>query len=149
MPPVPPTGPDPHAAGSSRRSSWWVVINRPSGRLSNLTGPTLSVTMATAKPANAVAGPYLSKDAAQAFVDKEEQGGSLPNLNPASWLSSIGGGLASGIEGGVITVLKDIWQVIEGPLLVLLGALIGLWVLVIYFKDDIIKIAGMAAKAAV
>jgi len=149
MPPVPPSGPDPHAAGSTRRSSWWVVMNSPTGRLSNLTPPTLSVTMTTAKPHNAVAGPFLSKDAAQSFVDKEEQGGSLPNLNPANWLSSIGGGLASGIEGGVVTVLKDIWQVIEGPLLVLLGIIIGMWVLVIYFKNDIIQIAGMAAKAAV
>jgi hypothetical protein len=104
--------------------------------------------MATAKPANAIAGPYLSRDAAQAFVDKEEQGGTLPNLNPASWLSDIGGKLASGIEGGVITILKDIWQVIEGPLLVILGIIIAMWVLVIYFKDDIMKLAPAIAMAA-
>jgi hypothetical protein len=107
--------------------------------------------MATSKPQNAVAGPFLSQDAANAYVNKAEQGGSinLPSwLNPSSWLSDIGGKLASGIEGGVITILKDLWAVVEGPLLVLLGVFIGLWVLVIYFKNDIMKLAGTVAMAA-
>lgn len=146
------TGPNPHAAGSTSQSNWWVVMITQSGRAGSLVPPTLKVTMATTKPPGAVAGPFLSQDAANAYVNKADQGGgiSLPSwLNPSSWLSDIGGKLASGIEGGVISIFKDLWAVIEGPLLVLLGTLIGIWVLVIYFRDDIIKMTGMIARAAV
>jgi hypothetical protein len=126
----------------------------PIGRLSNLTGPSYSVTMATMKPKNAIAGPFLSRDAAQGFIDKTQQGGTinLPDLNPLSWLSSLGGDIGSGIEGGIIQVIKDLWTVVIGPLEVLLGVLIGMWVLVIYFRHDIMNVtrmvAGVAAAAA-
>lgn len=148
MPVGAPSGPDPHAAGSTRRSSWWVIQTLQTGRMSNLAPPTLSVQMATAKPKNAIAGPYLSKDAAQSFIDKALQGGSL-DLNPLNWLSDLGGKLASGIESGFVTLIKDLWNVVVGPLEVLLGALIGMWVLTIYFKNDIMSLAKIVTMAAV
>lgn len=147
-------GPDPHAAGSTAASQWWVTQTMAIGRASNLVPPTYSVVMATTKPRNAIAGPFLSKDAAQGFIDKTQQGGTinLPDLNPLSWLSSLGGDIGSGIEGGLIQVIKDLWAVIIGPLEVLLGVLIGMWVLVIYFRHDIMNltraVAGVAAAAA-
>jgi hypothetical protein len=144
-------GPDPHAAGSTSRSQWWVIQQRQTGRASNLLPPTLLVMMSTSKPQGAVAGPYLSKSAAQAFIDNIEQGGSvsLPSwLNPASWLSDIGGKLASGIEAGFLQVVKDLWGIVVGPLEVLLGVIIGVFVLTMYFRQDIIKLASLAAMAA-
>lgn len=148
MPVGAPSGPDPHAAGSTRRSSWWVIQTLQTGRASNLVPPAYSVQMATARPKNAIAGPYLSKAAAQAFIDTTQQGGSL-DLNPLNWLSDLGGKLASGIESGFVTLIKDLWNVVVGPLEVLLGALIGMWVLTIYFKNDIMSLAKIVTMAAV
>jgi hypothetical protein len=65
-----------------------------------------------------------------------------------NWLGSIGGSLASGIEGGFVAILKDLWKVIEGPLLVVIGIAIAAIVLVVYFKNDIMAVAGSAAAAA-
>jgi len=143
-------GPDPHAAGSTAASKWWVTQTMAIGRASNLVPPAYSVVMATAKPRNAIAGPFLSRDAAQGFIDKTQQGGTinLPDLNPLSWLSSLGGDIGSGIEGGIIQVIKDLWAVVIGPLEVFLGIVIGMWVLVIYFRNDIMNIARVAAMAA-
>jgi|SRR6516164_4231240 hypothetical protein len=143
-------GPNPQAAGDTSKSQWWVVQTPMTGRGAGLLPPQLSVTMATSRPRNAVAGPYLSKTAAEQFITNAEQGGSisLPSwLNPASWLSDIGGKLASGIEAGFLQIVKDLWGVIVGPLEVLLGVVIAMYVLGIYFKNDIMKLAGTMASA--
>ncbi len=60
------------------------------------------------------------------------------------WLSSLGGMIGSGIESGLVAFFKDLWAVIEGPLLILLGAAIAIAVLAIYFKNDITSPMAMA-----
>lgn len=131
---------DPHAAGSTRHSQWWVVQQFSGGRGSV---PIYSAVMATSRPANAVSGPYSSQAAANQVVNQKNGGGiNLPDLNPLGWLGSLGGMIGSGIESGFVSFFKDLWNVVVGPLEILLGVLIAMWVLVIYFKDDIGKLVG-------
>jgi hypothetical protein len=143
------TSPDPHAAGSTRHSQWW-VIGQPIQRGGQL---LYKVIMATARPNGYAAGPYASQSAAQNWVNKNgggttaNVGGDLSNLNPFSWLGSLGGMIGSGLESGVISVIKDLWDVVIGPLEVLIGGLIVIAVLVIYFKNDIERVVGYAAGA--
>lgn len=70
-----------------------------------------------------------------------------------NWISSLGGMIASGLEGGVVTLLKDIWNVVSGPLLVIAGIVIAVVVLIVYFKNDITQaggaVAALGAMAAV
>lgn len=144
------TSPDPHAAGSTRHSQWW-VIGQPIERGGQL---LYKVIMATSQPKSFVSGPYASQSAAQNWVNKKgggtsaDVGGALANLNPFSWLGSLGGMIGSGLEAGFINAIKDLWDVIIGPVEVLVGTLIVLWVLTVYFARDIMNIAGIAAMAA-
>jgi hypothetical protein len=91
-------------------------------------------------------GPYNTQSAAMAAfpqgshgTTKSSTGPPVVNVKPLSynWLTGIGGDIASGIEGGVVQLLKDVWTVIEGPLLVIVGAVVFLFVIVSYFKSDI------------
>lgn len=137
------TTPDPHAAGSTRHSSWWVIQQISPGKGQGV--PIYSVIMATSKPANAVSGPYSSQNAANQAANQMNGGGiNIPNpLNIVSgWFGSLGSMIGSGIESGLVTFFTDLWKVIVGPLEILLGVLIGMWVLVIYFKDDIRSLIG-------
>jgi hypothetical protein len=91
-----------------------------------------------------VEGPYSTRNDAVnaakhqlAKIHKSEQAGTLPNLNPASWLQSMGGFIASGLESGFIAIIKDLWAVVIGPLEVIIGAIICMFVLTVYFKDDL------------
>jgi hypothetical protein len=76
-------------------------------------------------------------------------GTNLIGTDVNNWLKGMGGAIGSGIEGGIVQMLSDLWSVVVGPLEVLLGVLIGMWVLVIYFKNDLMNIARIAAIAAV
>lgn len=53
-----------------------------------------------------------------------------------SWLGGLGGDLASGLEGGFVSIFKDLGMVIMPWLEILLGILIAIVTLVIYFKED-------------
>jgi hypothetical protein len=144
------TTPDPHAAGSTRHSQWW-VIGQPIQRGGQL---LYKVIMATARPNGYVSGPYASQSAAQSWVNKKgggttaNIGGDVSGLNPFGWLSSLGGMIGSGLESGFVSLIKDLWDVAIGPLEVLVGGLIVMWVLTIYFAGDIMRLAGVAAMAA-
>lgn len=73
-------------------------------------------------------------------------------LNPFSWFDNgvkvafdqLAGDLASGIESGFLAIIKDIWDVILGPIEVILGVVIFIAALVLAMKNDLIAIAGMA-----
>lgn len=65
-------------------------------------------------------------------------------LNPANWLSSIGGSIASGIESGLIQILKDIFSVIVGALEIAAGVIVVVLTLGFAFKDDLLAVAQMA-----
>lgn len=99
-------------------------------------------------------GPYNSKkladDAAAASARKSAKAAHAAENQPGGnfgWLTGLGGDLASGIEGGVVAILKDLWSVIEGPLLIIAGLAIAFAVLIAYFKNDIMQ--GAAALGSV
>lgn len=101
-----------------------------------------------------VEGPYATQAQARDEASKvnsakvkASQAGKLPNLNPFSWLSGIGGGIASGLESGFVNFLKDLWAVVIGPLEVIIGAVIAMFVLAIYFKNDLIAGAALLGMA--
>lgn len=50
--------------------------------------------------------------------------GSSAASGVGNWLSSLGGSIASGLEGGFISVLKDLWDTIRPFLYIVLGAII-------------------------
>ena len=153
-------------------SQWWVAtIQAPrTGRklLEYVEGTRQQVENSDAG-VTIVAGPYPTQDAAMKHNPQGKFGttkshvgpivvnatpGPRIDLNPLSWISGLGGSIASGIEGGVVALIKDIWHVIEGPLLVIAGIAIALAVLVVYFKNDITQLGsslaafGAAAVAA-
>lgn len=133
-------GPDPHAAGSTRSSQWW-VISRPSGQRGG--GPQLMVTQATNRPQNAVAGPFASQAAAEKKLTALQNQGSFPSVsipNPVSivggWFSSLGADIGSGIESGLVYILKDLWNVIIGPVEVGLGLVIAVIAIFLWLGGD-------------
>lgn len=95
-------------------------------------------------------GPYDARHLAQSAADTVRQRNAAAAHSAENqpggnfgWLTGLGGGIASGIEGGVVAVLKDLWRVVEGPLLVIAGIIVALIVLSVYFKNDI---AGLIAR---
>lgn len=64
------------------------------------------------------------------------------------WLTSMAGDIASGIEAGIVGILGDIWDVIIGPVLVVIGAVIIIWTLGFAFRNQIMSVAITAAAAA-
>lgn len=145
---MPPIGPNPHAAGSSTMSKWWVLDIHSRG----FSG--FKAIMATTKPpvnpfSSVAAGPFTSQAAADKWISTNQTHGSLPSLpNVGGWLSGLGGFIGSGIEAGFVSFFKDLWTVLVGPLEILLGVLIAMFVLVVYFKDDIMKLAGSVGMMA-
>jgi hypothetical protein len=151
---------------------WWILSNSKGGSQTKFT----VVQSATApKPSgtwpNAPIGPFQTRaEALQVISTAQKEGGfglskgsatgaglqagaaSLSWLNPLSaaqnFFSSIGGMIAAGFEKGFIQIIKDIWNVILGPLEVLLGLWIAIVVLAIYFKNDIAGLASTIALAA-
>lgn len=104
-----------------------------------------------------VDGPFATRqmavDAAKRHnqsTSKQVQRGKVPglNLNPFNWLTGIGGSIASGLEQGFVSFLTDLWDVIVGPLEVIVGVVIAMFVLAIYFKDDIMAAAHLIGMAA-
>jgi hypothetical protein len=69
--------------------------------------------------------------------------------SPSNWLSSLGGLIGSGLEGGFVALLKDIWAVIVGPLEIITGFIIVAVALGLAFKDDLLAVAGPIAMGAV
>jgi hypothetical protein len=132
----------------SMTMQWWAVASTIGGTV------TYKAVQSATRPTSAgpAVGPFSSKKAADQWIATNGQGaqvgGGLSDLNPMNWLASIGGGIASGIESGFVNFFKDVWNVIVGPLEVLAGILIGVAVLVIYFKNDIMALASLVGMAA-
>lgn len=168
----PQTGPK--SQGSSTASKWWVVFTtlgqsiHPAPNPQGLTSfrvvqaPNSSVASSMVSRqgmvVTSIEGPFDSKpDAERAAsgtvsVNKRQakaagaQGGkSFPN--PVAWFQQATGGILAGaLEQGFIQILKDLWGVIVGPLEIIAGVLIAIFVLAIYFRNDIATIAMAAAK---
>ena len=84
--------------------------------------------------------PFSTSEAASA-VDSFQGG-------IGQWLTNLGGELASGIEGAVVAVLGDVWDVIAGPIEVIIGLVIAFIVLGWAFKNQLIQLGSIAAMAA-
>lgn len=129
---------------------WWVVPHmQPAGKGAVTSFlPVQSVN----KPNNSSGGPFSTRADAMAFIQQQQSSSGLSLPNPlkivGGWLSGVGGQIGSGIEAGIVTSLKDLWDVIIGPVEVLLGFLIFLWVIAIYLKDDLLAVGRIAAMAA-
>lgn len=168
---VPPTG----VPSGTSAAKWWVVYTTVSQSIHpapNPQGTTSFIIVAAPNSGVAksdatkrgmivtkVAGPYATKPDAQkaaAGVSAHNKAAAtaaenrpIPTiLNPASWLSGLGGLIGSGIESGIVSMLKDLWDVIVGPVEILIGSLLAIFVLAIYFRDDIGGIMGTVAMAA-
>lgn len=71
-------------------------------------------------------------------------GALLGGVDPTNWLSQLGGQIASGLEAGVASLLKDIWDAIIGPLEMIAGILLAILILVWMFRDDLATVAKVA-----
>lgn len=71
--------------------------------------------------------------------------------NVSNWLGGLGGDIGSGIEAGVVTVLKDIWAVVLPYIEIGLGMAIVFWGIAIWIMSTSAGQAavGTALKAAV
>lgn len=123
--------PNPHAAAST--GNWWIVQNA-SGQRGG--PPQLTVVQSATKPQNAVAGPFTSQSAANKALLQRQNQGSFPSIpSPtgiiSGWFSSLGADIGSGIEAGIVSMLKDLWNVILGPIEVGVG--LTLMVLAVFF----------------
>jgi hypothetical protein len=129
--------------------SWW-VINGPVG--GSRLNQGFQIVQALSKPPNFAAGPFATRAEAQAWINNAGTsntaptgGSTIPNPLTAiqGWLTSIGGMIASGIEQGIVSSLQDLWGVIIGPVEVVLGFIVLAFVLVVYFKDDVMAGIGL------
>lgn len=80
-------------------------------------------------------------------------GGGATDIAPAAsglpqsiqdWFGSLGGELASGLEAGFVAFFKDIWDVIIGPLEVIVGFIFILFAIGVMFHDDLMQLGAMA-----
>ena len=69
-----------------------------------------------------------------------------PDSLIGGWLGSLGGMIASGLEGALVAFLKDLWDVILGPVEVIAGVLLAIVILLWAFRDDLASIAAIVAK---
>lgn len=144
---------------------WWVLRIPPTGAVSRDGGVDTYVSVqassraaaqrnAADKGGSVAAGPFDSQKKANGYISGHNlatspfkgTSGSFPNINPVAWLTeNTGGILAGAIEAGFVQIVKDIWAVIVGPLLVIAGLIIAFVVLLIFFKDDIAELGSLAA----
>lgn len=64
-----------------------------------------------------------------------------------NWFKNIGGQIASGIEGGIVALFKDLWDVIIGPLEIAAGVVVAIVMIAYIFKDDLASIAPLVGMA--
>lgn len=81
-------------------------------------------------------------------TQKQQSGGPIPLPDPlGNWLRSLAGEIGSGIEGAFVALLKDLWDVILGPLEIIAGALVAFVIIAYIFKDDLAAVAPMIIAA--
>lgn len=136
-------------------SSWWVVQSTVPSR-SQGSVPVQTVVQGVKRPPNAVAGPFDSGPAAYKWINQDQT--KIPNpisavSNAANgWLKGLGGQLASGIEQSFVSGLTDLYDVIIGPIQIVIGVIFIVIAFVIFFKDDIMNgiraLGGLAISGA-
>lgn len=63
-----------------------------------------------------------------------------------NWIGGLGGDIASGIEGGYIAILKDLWAVVLPWAEIFIGGLIAMFVINVYLLSSSV---GQAAVGAI
>lgn len=74
--------------------------------------------------------------------------GGAPSNPIGNFLNSIAGQIGSAIESGFIAILKDLWDVILGPLEIIAGMVIIAMAFLLLFKNDLTGIARAAGAVA-
>lgn len=71
--------------------------------------------------------------------------------NVSNWLGGLGGDIASGIEAGFVTLLKDIWAVVLPYMELGIGFVIAFWAIAIWIMSShgAQQAVGTILKAAV
>jgi len=67
-------------------------------------------------------------------------GGTIANAI-TGWFTSTAGSIATAIESGFLSIFKDLWDVIIGPLEVIVGAILIIMAIVFLTKDDLAQVA--------
>lgn len=144
--PAPGTG-----AGTFEKSGWQVkqassAAQQATYIASGYLGPY--ATQAEAQAHFNAAG-YKSVQQVQQQTKQQRNQPPLSIPNPIdSWLKGLGGAIGSGLEGAAVAFLNDLWDVILGPLEILAGALLAVFVLVFAFKNEIMSVAPLIAMMA-
>lgn len=92
-------------------------------------------------------GSILSGNAADAG-SQTAQGIAAAQGALSNWITGLGGDIASGFEGAFVAFFGDLWDVIVGPVEVLVGALIMIWVIAWAMKNQLIQFVQVAAMVA-
>lgn len=66
---------------------------------------------------------------------------SQANQATGGWLSSLGGSIGAGLDAAGVAFLKDLWDVILGPLEIIAGVVLAIIMLMWIFRDDLAAIA--------
>ncbi len=121
------------------------------------TGNTWSVVTATSSAQKATfvsQGAILwfsSEAAANSAIAAQSSplNGNIPGgLNPANWLTGLGGLIASGLESGFVAFITDLWSGIVGYVEIFTGALLALIIIIFVFRADLMSLAPLALALA-
>lgn len=96
-------------------------------------------------PQNSEANPHTTRN--QKSIKNKNTPGNTIDLNPFSWFGSVGGSIASGLEQGFVSLIKDVWRVAQPFVEIGIAVTILLIVLRIFFNPEISQVNSAAATA--
>jgi hypothetical protein len=90
---------------------------------------------------------FTSQAAAQSNINAQSGlfNGQVPG---ASWLSGLGGLIASGLEAGFVAFITDLWSGIVGYVEIGAGALLALVITIFIFRGQLMSVAPLALALA-
>ena len=100
------------------------------------------------KVGGVVGSAFIGSGNAAGAIQKGAENFKSPIKVPSapSWLTNWGGWIGSGIEAGLVSFFTDLYNVIVGPLEIVLGVIVAIWVLAFIFKDDLAALAPIFLK---
>ena len=90
---------------------------------------------------------FTSKAAAQSNINAQ-YGAFNGQVPGSSWLTGLGGLIASGLESGFVAFLNDLWGGIIGYVEIAAGGLLALIVLIFIFRNQLASLAPLALALA-
>jgi len=90
---------------------------------------------------------FTSEGAAKSNIAAQSSifNGQIPG---SSWLTGLGGMIASGLESGFVAFITDLWSGIVGYVEIFAGAFLALCCIVFIFKNDLMALAPLALALA-